>query len=306
MEMRASGASRWLLGGLGLLAASCILPFDDYDPRLTGAGGSATTSTAMATGGSGGTQGSGGSGGGMGGSGGAGGAEPIVHCNELRKLERAPVIDGIVEPGMFLEEVDPVGWKVCSNCPRTFPSGHGTRYAAAWFDDGLYWYLELTDPDRNPADPGDEAWMGDGLELYIDHDAVFASSGSYDNPGTIQIVMAAPPDDGSDSSRAARYRPSEAFTTWTSSEWIATPTTTGYVVEAMIVAADLDLASWTPTAGQNVGIDLSHNVSLPVGDNGTEGNRHGQYFLQIGPTPLTGEDYPYINSGVFCTPELLP
>jgi hypothetical protein len=186
------------------------------------------------------------------------------------------------------------------------PRGHATRYAAAWFDDGVYLYLEVTDPHRNPADPGDQLWMGDGVELFVDADAIFAPAGSYDNPGAIQIIIAAPSDDDTNSSRATRQRPDGVITTWRSSAWVAAPTAGGYVVETMIRAADLDLPSWTLAAGQTIGIDLSHDVSLPVGQTGSEGNRLGQYFLQVGPAPITSQDYPFNNSGVFCEPELLP
>src|SRR5688572_20183599 len=56
-------------------------------------------------------------------------------------------------------------------------------------------------PERNPADPNDHVWRGDGVEIYIDHDAVFAEPSTYDNPGTFQFIAGAPTNDSDPSTR---------------------------------------------------------------------------------------------------------
>ncbi len=71
-----------------------------------------------------------------GGAGGAtGGAPPIMHCEELPYLAAAPDLDGVMEPGMSLEPVTPVGWR---DSTTPLPSGQSLSYAAAWRADGLY------------------------------------------------------------------------------------------------------------------------------------------------------------------------
>ena len=53
-------------------------------------------------------------------------------------------------------------------------------------------------------------------------------------------------------------------------------------------------------------IDLAHNVSVPPGETGVEGNRLSQYFLRILDAPEgTDFDYPFHNESAFCSPVLL-
>lgn len=310
---------------VGGLAASCSHAWDDYDPRLVGAndagvgGGSTTrgTTVASSTAESVASSGAGGSGASTatattstsassGGGDGGGGVDPIVHCEGLPKLGGAPTIDGELEPGLFLEAVAPVGWRLCQFCQGPLPAGHAMSYAAAWRDDGLYFFVEVTDPDRNPATAGDELWRGDAVEIYVDHDGAFLSPpGSFDTPGTLQFIVAAPGADSGSVARAARHRPAGEIGPWSSPDFIAVPTAGGYRVEALVSATDLGLGAWSLVAGDTVGIDLSHDVSLPPGPPASDGNRLGQYFLQIGPPPIDFDDYPFRNAQVFCAPQLL-
>ena len=79
----------------------------------------------------------------------------------------------------------------------------------------------------------------------------------------------------------------------------------GYV-EAFIAAADLALGSWSLAAGDTVGLDLAHDVSVPVGEQGTSGNRDSQYFLRILESSTSGgSSFPFLNENAFCTATLL-
>jgi hypothetical protein len=177
-------------------------------------------------------------------------------------------------------------------------------FAAAWQASGLYFYLEVVDPDRKPADAAAEAWQGDGVEVYVDHDANFGDAGIFDDPGTRQLIFTAPPDDVTNGERADAYVPPLGrVAAVATSDWITTPTATGYALELSVSAADLGLSSWTLSAGTQVGFDLAHNVSAPPSEAGVQGNRLGQYFMRA---DLGGAPFPFQNSRVFCTPTLLP
>ncbi len=127
----------------------------------------------------------------------------------------------------------------------------------------------MTDPDRNPADRGDDVWMGDCVEIFVDHDANFETDPPfYDEVGTRQFFVGAPDDDASNGDRAAIRIPLGIYNDWDQSSWVAVPTAFGYVVEVFIDAADLDLSSLSLVAGQSVGIDLAHDVSVAPGETG--------------------------------------
>lgn len=279
-------------GDSGSLSAGGTSSSAAGDPG-TGSGGGATASASSATGGS---------GGGVGGSSNPP-ALPIVHCDQLRKLGGRPELDGVLEAGMYLERFDPVGW---SGTSPDVPAGNELAFSVGWFDTGLYFYLEVTDPERNPADAATPVWQGDSVEIYVDHDAVYPEPFVYDYPGTFQFVVGAPADDDTDSNRADRFIPEGLHSAWAPGGWIGRPTASGYVVEAFVEAADLDLPAWDLMAGERVGFDIGYNVSFPVGQTGPSGNRDGQAFLKIREPPnRDGSDLPFLASDVFCSPELL-
>lgn len=217
------------------------------------------------------------------------------------------MIDGVLDPDLPLQDIVPAGFHLAFCMTEgEMPEGVSMRYAAAWLSDGLYVFLEVTDPDRAPAAEMSPVWQGDGVEIYVDHDATFAPSGSYDAEGTFQFVMSAPSDDVQNGSGAEIYHETALRGSWDDGPFILVPRPFGYVAEIIIRADDLALASWSPGPGSPLAFDLGHNVSLPVGESDCEGNRLGQYFLKAG-EPFTGAlaDYPFINSNVFCTPELV-
>ncbi len=254
------------------------------------------------------TAGGGTAGGGTtGGASGSGGEPSTSYCNQLTQLETTPTIDGVLEPTLSLQPLVPEGFQYATgNGPeyQSIPDGVSAEFAVAWLTDGLYFFVDITDPDRQPPEQDQSAYHGDGIELYVDHDASFAPAGFYDDPGTRQFIIAAPATNTTDSSRAETYLTFGSIGDFMGS-WISTPRQGGFVVEAYIRAADLGLQTWTLSEGAPVAFDLSHNVSYPDGTIGEDGHRLGQYFLKIADSP-TGElsDYPYNNSGVFCVPGL--
>ena len=224
-----------------------------------------------------------------------------ASCTELPPLASLPTLDGTLEDGLAMVHVVPVAWTVAGSVPP----GYSLEFAAAWHPGGLYFFLDVTDPDRNPAAPTTEVWQGDGIEVYVDHDAIFAAPGTYDDPGTRQLVFSAPLDAVSNGDRGDGYTPLGLVGPYDATHRLATPTPTGYTLELWVTAADLGLANWSLAAGSRVGFDLAHNVSAPLGQPGVQGNRAGQYFLQAGPQPDVTR-YPFDNSGVFCAPTLAP
>lgn len=225
-----------------------------------------------------------------------------ASCAELPRLAAAPALDGQLEPGLATQPVTPVHWTGTGN----IPAGNSLSFAAAWHAQGLYFFLQVLDPDRSPAPSSSEVWEGDGVEVYVDHDAVFAAPGSYDDPGTRQLIFAAPADDAQNGDRADAYVATTGrIAGLPSSDWIAVPTETGYVLELDVRASTLGLADWALAAGSQLAFDLAHNVSAPPGEAGVQGTRAGQYFLRVG-TETEAAFYPFQNSAVFCTPTLLP
>jgi hypothetical protein len=204
---------------------------------------------------------------------------------------------------MSLEPLTMVAWHGAS---ATIPAGNSLRFTVAWYDSGLYFFFEVTDPERNIALDTDPEWKGDAVELFVDHDGVYPPPHGYDSPGTFQFVIEAPPTAKKNSTRASRFVPTGVDSQWPPGNWIAVPTSTGYVAEALVVADDLKLTSLTLSAGDHVGFDIGHDVSFRIGKTGIDGNRAGQGFLKAR-EPFTGQlsDYPFDASDVFCTPALL-
>lgn len=198
-----------------------------------------------------------------------------------------------------------MGWPAGSGA---LPAGTGMSYSAAWFGGGLYFYVEVTDPDLYPALATGRVWQGDAVEISVDHDGVFATPGFYDDPGTKQIVIGSPADGTTPGERAEVFIPTGLQSEWANGQWTSIATASGYVVEAVISAADLGLGTWTLQAGDVIGFDLAHDVSVPLGQigNGFSGRRLGQYFLRLNqPVVGTIEDYPFHNSAAFCSATLL-
>lgn len=219
-------------------------------------------------------------------------------CAALPQLGQPPTLDGAVEPGLILEEASPQGW---TDGP---PPGNSMRFAAAWLPSGLYFFLEVTDTELNPAAADAPIWQGDSVEVYVDHDGILAAQG-YDLEGAKQLMLGAPIEGQADPVRADVYVRGDRERSWNATQYVGVPTAGGYAIELLVEAADLGLATWSLGAGDYVGFDLAHSVSHPIGITGADGNRLGQYFLRVA-NPPTGaiNDYPWMSANVFCVPRL--
>jgi hypothetical protein len=226
-------------------------------------------------------------------------ASPAVdsYCDHIPALPAAPVIDGELDCGAPLLPMQAVAW----NGPAAMPSDHSTRIAAAWRSNGLYLYVEVEDPTIAPH-PSGAIYCGDAVELYVDADATLEAAGHYDNPGTMQFIVAAPSESSPTDVEALR------FVSGTQSDWTAAMLATavhanGYAVEVFLTAADLNLGQWSPMT--RIGLDVALDVS---GTSGADcGNKIGQYFMKVdtgADSPRAGE--PWGNTLAFCTPALDP
>lgn len=315
-SMGGAAGSGGVLGTVG--AASSGGAFGTSSTTST-SGGSASTGGAGGSG-TGGTGGLGAGGSGAAGSGGSGAAgsggtgEPGVgedpYCQRLHHLASAPVIDGALDGNLPLQDLPKDAVRVPSANPPEFsslPSDVRMRFAAAWFDAGLYLFVEVVDPNRYPARANDDEWMGDGIDIYVDHDAVFNTApGFYDDPGTRSLAVAAPNDASTPAARGSIYMPFVDLGAWSGNQFVAVPTADGYRIEAVVTAATLALPDWSPSPAAPFAFDLGHNVSFPAGETGIEGRRLGHYFVRAADgADGDFEDYPFYNSAVFCVPTLV-
>jgi hypothetical protein len=234
---------------------------------------------------------------------------PIVdYCSRLPPLPAPPIIDGVLDCGPALVPAPPIDWIGPSPLP-TFPDGNAVQVAVAWRPDGLYVFMAVTTPAAFPAELSDPVFYGAGVELFVDDDAIYASPPTFDNPGTIQLVIAAPPDSMTPGRRAEGFRNAADEGPWASSQYATYPTATGFVFEGFVVAADLGLSTWALGPGDAVGLDLAVDVSYPTAAmTGPQGHRVGQYFFHVTTVPDDAAAFgmPYGDPRSFCAPTLAP
>jgi hypothetical protein len=221
------------------------------------------------------------------------------YCNGFPALGSVPVLDGEIDCALTLAPVVSARW----TGPGVLPSDISAQYAAAWYPNGIYVYIDVTDPTREPAPDPNNPYCGDGVEIHLDNDGLFSSAPRYDNPGTIQLVAMAPMNDTESRSVGSMYRDTNRLGDWNPTRFATYPRPGGYRLEAMVTAEDLGLTTWDLMVAGRIGFDLSINVSgTPSGC----GTRLGQYFLRIytaGSAPCRGE--PHCDVRAFCTPELI-
>jgi hypothetical protein len=228
------------------------------------------------------------------------------YCTEVPALPAAPVIDGVVDGMLQVVTLTPGGWTGSGG--STLPAHTTAEYALAFRPDGLYVYVRVFDPNRLPPLAGEFIWRGDGVELYADDDGTYTTPGSYDNPGSTQIIVAAPVDGTTPSTRATRFVGTVDQGAWASTQFAAFPRADGYAFEGFLEAAALNRNEWTLRSGARIGVDLGVNVSAldEQIDAGValEGQRLGQYFLRIGNAANCG-GWPFCTTDAFCSPVLV-
>jgi hypothetical protein len=224
----------------------------------------------------------------------------VNYCTALPFLPAPPMIDGVLDCGPQLLPIVPVGW----SGPGVVPAGNSASVAVAWRPDGLYVFVAVTCPQLIIAGPGEYAWEGNGVELYVDSDGVFPSSPLYDDAGTEQLVTEAPDSSTSTSTTGEVWRNAVYEGPWTSTNFELYGTVTGYVLEAFIVASDLDLTTWSLASGGMVGFNLAINVAFASPTTtGNDGHRLGQFFMYVAPPP---DGLPFSDVRSFCKPVLGP
>lgn len=215
----------------------------------------------------------------------------------------AAVLDGSIDDALPLLPIAPVGWLSEENAP--LPADTTASYAIAWTPSEVYVAIDVTDPHRQPPVASCAAYWGDGVEVYLDADALYANAPFYDAPGTRQFIARAPADDTTSVTDGEMYADRMYIAAWPSG-FATFPRAGGYVLEARFGASELGLPSWQMAAGARIGFDLGINVSAPPGTvlTGCNGDsrRLGQYFLRIAPNP-TGS--PFQDVTAFCTPMLV-
>jgi hypothetical protein len=213
-----------------------------------------------------------------------------------------PAIDGAPDCPLPYEELPRVGW----GAPEPLPDEVRFRRAVAWHPDGLYVLVEIDDPDRFPPPAGEPVYCGDSVELYIDDDGAYAARPSYDDPGTVQLIAAAPDSDERPVQRGQRFA-RRVLGVWGTEGFIVAPRPGGYRLEAFVEATDVGVSGWVLAAGGRVGLATSVNVSTPDGSTAEAcGFRLGQFFDRVvSPATITPcEGLPWCDVRPLCTPEL--
>jgi hypothetical protein len=228
------------------------------------------------------------------------------YCAQTAALPAVPIIDGVLDCGPVQMMLSPVGW----NGSGSLPEDPKTSVAAAWRSNGLYVYVEVRGQVAAPHPSGSRIDCGDAVELYVDSDANM--SGSYDTPGTMQFIIAAPSASAPGTIEAARYNgnPHGVWSPQAPSGLTTVRFADGYAVEAFITAADLDLTTWAPSKGAAIGLDIAIDVSgTPYRSSSgcpSTGSQRGQYFMSVSAATAGCSDHqPYCDNRAFCSSELL-
>jgi hypothetical protein len=211
---------------------------------------------------------------------------------------RRPLIDGRLECGLVVAPLVPLAW----TGDDPIPAAHRTELAIAWHPDGIYFFVHVVTSVLRPPDATDPVYCGDGVDLYLDADALFTAAPRYDAPGTRQFIISAPI--GTTSTRAVTYMDSRDDGVWDVGRAVAVRTADGYVVEAFVTQEDLRLPPGAFLDDATVAIDVSLNVAGAVDAPIECGRRLGEYHLSIAPLPA-GCVVPYCSVLAFCTPKLL-
>jgi hypothetical protein len=225
----------------------------------------------------------------------------LIRCDQVPALGAAPVIDGVLEPGLTL-----LRW--LDDGASNVPAGIVATVAVAYRPDGLYFFVNVEDPTRDPAPAADLAYCGDSVELFVDGDGTLQAPPAYDDPGTIQLIAAAPVDAVTPSHRGERFRYSTSLGmgvdkgAW-AGNFIVVPTARGYAVEALVVARDLDLATWALAPGGKIGWNLSLNIGGPE-DAGIDACTTRSQQIHLRQAASGACTAPYCNASSFCTPTL--
>jgi hypothetical protein len=216
-------------------------------------------------------------------------ASELDPCDALPRLPAAPVIDGAAECGLTLHAL---------TLPSMQPAT--VAYAAAWSDGGFYVYIEVHAAlGALPAQP-EPLYCGDAVEIFVDSDGEPGQDGDYNAPGTMQFVIGAPRGAELSTQRFVAGAPQGP---WISDNLHVAPLADGYAVEALVVAADLGLWTWQPSAqlGFNLAVNLA-GAGEPRAAPCTTGI--GQSVLRVAMPQVDCDGKPWCDTRSFCLPAL--
>jgi hypothetical protein len=224
----------------------------------------------------------------------------VDYCTAVGPLPAAPAIDGVLDCGVPLWSMPVLGW----GGPGVLPQAVRAQLAAAWRADGLYLFVHITGagPTRYPAPSGAHSYCGDAVELFVDDDGQYDVPTQYDDPGTIQLVAAAPSNSVTTESVGEMWRGASFVAPWTG-RYVAVRTGDGFDVEAFVVATDLGLSSWSLAQGSHVGLDVAVDLGDPTMP-ATSCPRLGQFMMQIPDPEAGGCNRAACNTSAFCNPTL--
>lgn len=222
------------------------------------------------------------------------------YCETLPSLKAPPTIDGVLDDDLPLQDAASVGW----TGPDSVPSGHDARFAIAYHPDGIYVFADVDNPVLLPAALDDDDYCGDGIEFYLDGNGDLGDEPTIPNYGddAIQLIFAAPSGPGDMSARSGRYRNFVKLGDM-SSEYVLVGRTGGYIFEALIRSTELAPGAITSGPGEQVGVNLSFNLSYDDGtvDEDTCPTRRGQFFHHINESfPEGTGQLPFANNQAFC------
>lgn len=226
------------------------------------------------------------------------------YCTEIPPLAEAPQLDGLVDQALPLAPIPESFWHAEDGGSTPLPDAFSASFAAAWRPDGLYVVFDVTDPDRVPAPVDQPVWHGDGVEVYVDDDGRFADPVEYDDPGTRHLLYGEATGGASGVRVERTPRVNMLSVPWPSGRARHVVRQGGYIVEAFVAAADLDLPAWQLSAGQSIGFDVSINVSFPAPIVGQANLRLGSYALRVDESRRIPESFPFNTTRAFCLPLL--
>ena len=219
-------------------------------------------------------------------------------CSKLPQLPAVPSIDGVMECGLALRPLEPLGWNGAGPMPAKSGELRG-RVAT----EGLYIYVHVaTQPvASHPTDQ--PLYCGDAVELYVDGQGAADDDAGMYGMGTMQFVIAAP--SASASMDAARFSNGVPQGAWISNDFHTSSTPDGYNVEALFTAADLGLWQWTPS--DRIRFSIAIDVAGAAGDADLHcGLQAGQYFLKVSDATPGCKGEPWCDVRAFCSAGLLP
>jgi hypothetical protein len=167
----------------------------------------------------------------------------------LPALPADPVIDGKLDCGAAVTPLPRSTWSGKTPLPDTISA----EVAIAWRPAGIYFWLHVVEPQRDPAVGAQMLFCGDTAHVFVDDDGVYPAAPMYGPTGTRQFLAAAPADAATVTRRGRIDVYPNTIGPW-SQRFATFPTPDGYVLEAFITADELGVPGWRLAAGSVVGV----------------------------------------------------